>query len=101
MFYTNGTNCKHKEEVQRVRITSTIALGATVNPGTATEHTKIDITRTKVTLASMNNTVADLFNNPNYNGNGSIYYGYEKSWVRYYWRDISSIEAARKNFKIN
>ena len=102
MFYTKGTKCNHKDEVQRVRITSTIALGATVNPDTATVYTKIDITPTKVFLAPMTTALTSSFNNTGYTGNGSIYYGYGQTvWDRYYSKDISSVEAARKNFKIN
>jgi hypothetical protein len=65
-------------------------------------YTKIDITPTKVFLAPMTTALTSSFNNTGYTGNGSIYYGYgQTEWYRYYSTDISSVEAARKNFKIN
>jgi hypothetical protein len=35
-FYQQNTNCKHRAEALRARITANIALGEAVNPGTAT-----------------------------------------------------------------
>ncbi len=101
-FYQQNTNCKHSDKVLRARITAGIALGAAVNPGTDTGHTKIDITPTKVNLAPMNSTLTALLKNTSHTSNESIYNGYGKNnWYRNQWRDISSIDAAKTNFKIN
>ncbi len=101
-FYQHNTNCKHGEEALRERITAGIELGKAVNQGTATGHTKIDIRRTKIRLAPMNDTIDDLLNNASHTGNESIYNGYGKNnWYRNEWQDISSIDAARINFKID
>ncbi len=100
-FYVQNTNCKRSEEVLRARITANIALGDTVNPGTNTGHTKINITRTKVILVPMEKDFRRSFNDSSYTGNGSIYYGYGQGWNYELWLNISKIEAARKNFKIN
>ncbi len=103
-FYTRDTNnpqiCKHSEEALRERINSDITLGATINIGTPAAHTKIDIRGTKIRLVAMNDTIQDLLNNASHTGNDSIYYGYGKEWLTGYWKDLSSIEAAKTNFKI-
>ncbi len=110
-FYTRDTNdpqtCKHSDEALRVRITANIELGATVNSGMATVHTKINITNTKVILAPMNSALTALFNDVGHTGNKSIYYGYGKTkWRVAYWANISTtiipdIKDVRANFKIN
>ncbi len=100
-FYVQNTNCKHSEEALRARITANIALGEAVNQGTNTSHTKINITRTKVMLVPLKNTLMVLLNNASHTSNESIYYGYGEGWYSELWQDISNIKAARKNFKIN
>ncbi len=101
-FYLPNTNCKHSEIVLREREVAGIELGAAVNPGTNTQHTKINITTTKVILAPMNSTFTALFNNAGHTSNESIYNGYGLTvWGLNLWKDISSIDAAKTNFKIN
>ncbi len=106
-FYVQNTNCKHSAEVLRARITAGIELGKSVNPGTDTGHTKIDIQRTKVILAAMNSTVTNLFNNADHTSNESIYNGYGNTgWKALFWKNISNVEtpditAVRTNFKID
>ncbi len=100
-FYLPNTNCKHSEEVLREREVAGIELGKVVNPGTSTEHTKINITTTKVILAPMNSTLTALLNNTGHTSMQSIYNGYGLTdWDRYYWKDLSSIDAAKNSFKI-
>ncbi len=102
-FYPHNTNCKHGE-VLRAREWANITLGAAVNPGTATSHTKIDIRRTKVMLApiTLGIILIRFIHKPGQNGNKFIYYGYgDTGWDAGYWKDISSIEAAKTNFKID
>ncbi len=102
VFYPQDTNCKHSDEVFRARETAKIELGAAVNPGTNTGHTKIDITPTRVIIAPMNSTLTALLNNSGHTSNESIYNGYGiTGWRAVYWKNISSIKAAKTNFKIN
>jgi hypothetical protein len=67
-----------------------------------TEHTKINITPTKVILVAMNENLAALLDDTNHTSNESIYNGYGLTgWDEHTWKDLSSIEAAKTNFKIN
>ena len=105
IFYVRDTNapqtCKHSEVGFKIRIEADISLGATVNPGTATGHTKINIKRTKVLLVPMNDTITGLFNDPNYTSNDSHYYGFGlNGWKIFLWKDISSQERAIQAFSI-
>jgi hypothetical protein len=78
-----------------------IKLGAAINPGTDTGHTKIDITPSKVILVAMNENLAALLDDTSHTSNESIYNGYGLTgWDEHTWKDLSSIDAARKNFKI-
>ncbi len=104
-FYVRDNNapqtCKHSEQALRERINADISLGEMVNPGTNTRHTKINIIRTKVMLAPMNSTLTALLNNAGHTSVQSIYNGYGiNTWNTFHWEDLSSIEAAKTNFKI-
>ncbi len=104
-FYTRDANdpqtCTYLQQALQAREVADITLGATVNPGMAAEHTKINIRRTKVILIVLKYYFWNNFNNTSFTGNGSIYYGYGKKWKFYYKKDISSIPDARTNFKID
>ncbi len=101
-FYEQNTNCKQGSAVLRSRIEGGIELGAEVNQGMATRHTKINILRTKVMLVPMNSTLTALLNNSGHISNESIYNGYgQTKWKLFFWKDLSSIEDAKTNFKID
>ena len=102
IFYVKNTQCKHSNEVLRARINANIELGETLNQGTSTAHTKINIINTKVMLVPMNNTLTTLLNNASHTSSQSIYNGYgQSSWRKDYWINISSIQAAKNSFKID
>ncbi len=101
IFYVQNTNCKHSDEALRTLEVANIALGETVNPGSETGHTKINITTKKVILAPMNSTLTALLNNTGHTGNQSIYNGYDQGWSTTFWRNLSNIPDARTNFKID
>ena len=102
IFYVKNTQCKHSNEVLRARINANIELGETLNQGTSTAHTKINIINTKVMLVPMNNTLTTLLNNAGHTSSQSIYNGYGQSnWRKDYWINISSIQAAKNSFKID
>ena len=102
IFYVKNTQCKHSNEVLRARINANIELGETLNQGTSTAHTKINIINTKVMLVPMNNTLTTLLNNAGHTSSQSIYNGYgQSSWRKDYWINLSSIQAAKNSFKID
>jgi hypothetical protein len=105
IFFTRNADqpqtCKHSDEALCEEIQSDFVLGETINSCMPTERTKINITSTKVMLDPLNSSVTALLNNANRTGNEPIHFGYGRNWQLEVWQDISSIDAARTNFKID
>ncbi len=93
--------CAHSNEALIARFTANLSIGATVNLGTSSEHTKLDITRTTVILGIMTPAIQRLFVSSAHTSAQSIYNGYGlNNWTLPNWKDITNIAAARENFKI-
>ena len=91
--------CRPEDELWDVEYLTNNTLGQTVTPWTSTEHTKIDMTLTKVRIKVKTSIITRLFNTSSV-GIGR-YKGYgQTNWVRNEWKDLTDIPDARTSFKI-
>jgi hypothetical protein len=92
--------CTKNKEALIVRVTGDVELGATLNSGTKSQHTKINFTDTKLEFKVVNSTLLTSFENPPSKPT-LLFQGYElNDWSLDVWKDLSSIPAARKNFNL-
>jgi len=94
--------CNSSLRLWEAEITTNVTLGPTITPGTSTEHTKIDVTTTKLRFKPKIDSVVDFLNTSSDQvDNDKGYTGYgQTDWVLNEWKDITDIPAARTNYRI-
>ena len=96
-------NCRPEHKLWELEYTTSITIGPTVAPGTSTEYTKINITRTKVRIKSQRALITDKLNSSlRPLGTDKRFKGYgQTNWVLDEWKELTTIPDAHENFNLD